>query len=346
MKLKTLTFFSVVFFQTLVKTNNFNLLSIKNTEKEIVKQDIAKNSDFFSFDNYPEILIHFFRQPKYTKSSYKCFLRHTYNHPHYAQKFLAVNFSHVNSFLSYSNKTNLPRSYIDAVISLFHQKFKSTYYVNAYAFLDFLNEFPNQISKFLNEKTEKEEKIKNIKNSIYNFLLKDFEKLKENPEKSLNEISEKIYNITLAKPDNKDVDISISKLQNTIMLFLETVITKLIWNPKDQNEIWESIKKISHQLEELLIQNIIPDIESLDGLYWTLINRFCYFLEISGTEIALNCYKIINNELTTQRSSLWTIPEREPFIRSKLNHLRQHLLNAEVKARAYQEGIITNMTTP
>lgn len=320
----------------------FPHISSKDNQKEPIKQQFTSKATSDLLDLGPEMLIHFFKQPKYSKTSITCFLRHTFNHSYYAQKFLAVNFSHLKTFLSYASKSNQPRSYIESVLSLFRQKLKSTSYINAYAFIEFLDTMPSIIQPYFDEENEKKEKLDNIKNTIQDFLINNFEDLKENTEETLQNLSEKIYETTLIKPSDKEIDISVTKLQHTVMLFLETALSKLVWSPYDQKEIWESVKHIANKLEDLLLHNIILDTDSLDELFWTLIYRFCYFLEIAGSEISINCYQLINNELTTQKSLFWTLKERELFITPKLKYLKYHLMQAEARARACQAGIIAD----
>ena len=63
--------------------------------------------------------------------------------------------------------------------------------------------------------------------------------------------------------------------------FLEIAMAKLIWSPEEHEKIWENVKAISRQLEVLIQHNILNDANDLDDLYWTLIHRFCFFLEIA-----------------------------------------------------------------
>ncbi len=316
---------------------------ITKDNKNINRKQQSDQESLFSYFNLsPKTIAHFFHQPKYSASNIKCFLRHTYNHPAYAQKFLAVNFSHVKTFLSYTDKSPQPRGYIESVLSLFKQKIKVTPYINSYACIEFLEHMPSLMQEYFNEEKEKQEKINNIKELIHEYLYSNFNRLKHDPEDTLNDMSEKIYDLTVEKP-NEETDISINKLQQTIISFLETSLNKLIWSPLDQKEIWESVKLIANQLEDLLLQNIIPNIETLDELYWTLINRFCYFLEISGNELNMESYELINNDIITQKSLLWTLKEREPHVTSKYRHLKYHLMLSEAKARAYSAGIIADV---
>lgn len=303
------------------------------TEKDANKQHIDNNNT--------NMMQFFFRQPKYTRSSIKCFLKHIYNNNKYAQNFLSLNFSHIATFLSYSNETDLPRDYIAKIMTLFGQKLKSTTYINSYAFCDLLEVLPSLIKSHFNQEKEKNCKIESFKECLYSYLLTDFKKLKENPNTALEELSNKIYNIAFRDADQSQ-DISIIKLQHAVISFLEIALSKLIWSPIDQEEVWLSVKSIAHNIEQLHNNNIIPDVYFLDQLLWSLVYRFTYFLGLAGAELSQKCYQVIQEDLATQESALWSLPEQEAFITTKLAYLEEYLLEAEIRSRAYQEGIITN----
>lgn len=289
-----------------------------------------------------EILAHFFKPIKYTHSSITCFLRHTYNHNLYASQFLAFNFSHLSSFLSYTNRSKLPYRYINSILGLFRQKLKSINYINAYAFYEFLSQLSTLTKDYFNQDSELRENKEVIKECLYSYLLNNFDQLKQNPDHALDELSEKICDITVKKISD-ETDIPLYRLQQETIMFLELGLNKLIWSPQDQEKVWESVKQIAHTIETLQTHNIIPNIEMVDELYWSLIYRFCYFLDIAGSEFNNQTYRAINKDLSTEKLGLWTLAEREPFITSKLEHLQQALLESEIKSQAYKVGIIPGM---
>jgi hypothetical protein len=292
---------------------------------------------------YTERLEVFFRPIKYTQSSIQCFLKHTFNNPNYAQRFLSLNFSHVYTFLSYTNQSELPRTYIKSVLKLFNQKLKSTTYINAYAFLELLDTMPDMLKNFFVPEKNLNDKKDLVKQCLYDFLLNNFKDLKENPDAALSSLSDKIIDITENK---KQEDISIEELQYTISQFLDTALSKFIWSPEDQQEIWESVKITAHKLESLLINNMIPNTETLDDLYWSLIHRYCYFLEMAGSELKPDCYTVMNTDLATKKLSLWYLDEQEAYITTKAERLKHSLIDAEVRSRAFHAGLITDMISP
>lgn len=307
-------------------------------DTEIQKEKQQLDAPVYKLD-IPSI---FFKQPLYTHSSIKCYLKHIYNHPKYSPNFLSLNLSHLATFLSYNQQSELPRDYTGRVLGLFAQKLKATMYINGYAFCELLGQLPVLIKDQFAVNKEKEERLRSIKECIYHYLLSEFKTLKQNPDLALEQLSQQIYDLTMGTQATQIQDISIAKLQHITHSFLEISLNKLIWSPSDQQEIWFCVKEIAHHLEALLQNNIITDIEILDELYWSLIHRFCYMLELGGAELTDECFEIMNNDLITQKFSLWNLEERETFITSKIEHVRRALLQAQIKAKAYQAGIIAS----
>jgi len=282
----------------------------------------------------------FHKQPLYTRDSVSSFLTRVYNHRHYSEKFLALNFSHVATLLSYTNQSLQPRAYIKMVLKLFSQKLKSTTFVNSYAFLELVSRMPELLRDYFPQNSEQETKDK-FKACLYDFFLNNFKDLKKDPEQSLSTLADKMYHVSRTLKNNNDLPVT--ELQQCVLQFFEISLSKLVWSPEDNIDVWDSVKSIAYTLEALMHLNAIPNAESLDELYWTLIHRFCYFLEIAGTELKQNAFEVINSDMSTQKLSLWTLEERDALITPKEYHLRQRIFEAEVRCRAWHSGLITDM---
>ena len=311
------------------------------------RASIHKHTGFTNENQYNTDRFDIFWKPvKYTQSSIKCFLKHTYNNVCYAQKFLALNFPyHIIPLLSYAQQNESPRLYSKSILDLFEQKSKSTPYINAFSFLEFLELAPKLLADYCIETYAKElYKKQAIKQSLYNFFLNDFNSLKENPEEALDRLAENVQiNIKKVRKQQKTEDISIKDFQYTVSQFLEVTLSKLIWSPKDQEAIWQSVKLLSLALEELARNNIITS-DNLDKHYWTLICRFTDdFLSIAGAELNQECYEAINKDLANEKLSLWCLEERETYITPKAEYLKRAIVSAEVRSRAFSAGLITDI---
>lgn len=285
-----------------------------------------------------QTVYHFFGLPEFTPSSFGSFIEKTYNHRDYATRFLAVNINyHLPHFYRFAQQCPLPRTYLEATTSLFNQKLKASTYLNGYSLCDFLQALPELLGPYCEPATEKQERVAIIKKCLHDFLLDHFEELKDQPDKALTDAAELVYQHL---QPGQNTDISIAKLQHGMLLFLDHALHKTIWSPRDQQEVWQCVKDISQHLETLLHRNIIADVESLDDLYWTLINRFCYFLDVAGHDLNETCYQRMSMDLAQHKLALWELAEREPFVTPKRKHLEDALLQADATRRAYQAGIM------
>lgn len=308
-------------------------LCSKDTQKGFENQYIAQTGS-------PALYDIFFRPIDFNRTSIKNFITRSYNHPAYAHNFLALNFSHIGTFLSYADQSIQPRSYAKSIFKLFGQKLKATPYVNAYALLELVQQLPALVKPLASPEAEKAAKQEEIKRCLYNFLLKNFKKLKENPDDALEQLSSNLYDISTSKNTKDDQDISVYELQKAIEQFLEIALNKVIWSPYDQQDIWLSAKEFSYKLEELLTVNGLAGTQELEELYWSLIHRFCYLLATSGSELTQDTYAAVQQDLAHEQLLLLSLKEQESFITSKREHVEQAVMAAQVTAAACQSGLI------
>jgi hypothetical protein len=127
-----------------------------------------------------------------------------------------------------------------------------------------------------------------------------------------------------------------------VLRFLEVGLSKLIWNPHEQEKTWESVKSISHHLATLMKYNIVDDLNDVDELFWTLIHRYRYFLELHNTTMPLSCYAKIKRDIRTQKLMLFELEEQEPFLQSKASCLMHTILAQEAKKRAHEYQHLRN----
>jgi hypothetical protein len=275
--------------------------------------------------------MHFLKQPKYTQASITCFLKHTYNHNYYAEKFLAFNFSHISTLLEYAKKSTLPKKYIYNILTLFNQKLSETYYVNNYAFIEFLEKLSPILKPYFNREKEKQEKILLIQKQLYELLTNNFQELKKNPEIVLKNTSEFIYNIFEADSNNQNnLDLTISDIKSELVLFLTNIISKLIWNWAEQKNTWQSVKIIAHYLTDLLDNQILNN-DQIDKLFWYLITRFVYFISLYNESLNTDFYKEIYKDLENKNLFLYKTQERENYIKTKAQYFQENIAKSEIK---------------
>ncbi len=255
-----------------------------------------------------------------------------YNNTQYTKNFLPTCLLPVIDLLEFTKGQSDPHSFACTVIGMFHQRMKDCQWENPYAFAQLLDRLPDLLSPITSPQNIEIQAIQEIIAKKY-----DAEKnvLDTHPELFIQSLSQDLY-------DYMQNHKSLSDVQNITVRFLESLCDKVIWDNKDEIYVWESFKVIGTQLETLNERGIIPDIDSLNQLLWSLVYRFCYFIELSGSGLSVDTYTKIKEDLDAQNVSFLKIEERERFMLPKKVTLELSLRLGEAKARAYSRGVLTD----
>ncbi len=74
-------------------------------------------------------------------------------------------------------------------------------------------------------------------------------------------------------------------------------------------------------MEQFLDKKLLSDVDAFDDLCWSLIHRFCYFIDIAGPDISQDTFIAIVNDIATQKLVLFAIEEQEDLMLSKKDFL-------------------------
>lgn len=262
--------------------------------------------------------------------------------PNYRREILPNNFSYLIQLLEYGCKTDQPRDYTQNVLSLFSKLLKGSEYVNSYVFGSLVEQFPRLLKKnfmyykpgspteqlALNDLDMLDRLQQTVTTCMYGKFTNEFNTFKENPDNFLDDLTKKIINAT-------SEEMSIESLRQTVVRFLELGLSKLIWSAHDNERSWESLKTMSERIASLMEVNIIDDLNDLDELFWTLVHRYCYFLDLNSTELPISFYEKVKQDISIQQLALFDLEEQESFLQSKSQCLLHTLLTQEAKKRAY-----------
>lgn len=224
---------------------------------------------------------------------------------------------------------------------------KAAPYVNAYAALDMIEKLPHLIdpyvthykfrSIFNHDNLFSLDPIDRFKKTINSMLFKkfsiNFDLFKSDPEIFLDQLSEDIAQVA-------QEEVSMQQLKQTTIRFLEVALSKLIWSPNDQTKTWDNVKSVSNQLAALLEANIVEDLDALDDLYWTLIHRYCFFIDLTSTSLNVETYDQIKNDITNSQLLLFETEEQQEYMESKAECLSRTVLLGKAKKEAYNHGLI------
>ncbi len=278
---------------------------------------------------------------KFHKSGLNCFLRHVFNNKQYPDFFMH-DMRHVGEFLQWGKDSSQQRAYVKSVFRLFDTMRRKTYCFNAWGAESFLEKLPNLIEdQFVIFKSNESVKITEMINDIlYSRFLTDFTSFQQNPNQFFDVLSQEI----IKKVNNQHEfleEVTVEEMRKIVIVFLEGLLNKLIWSSNDSIQTWDCVKKIGTHLHSLYEKNIIVDPEDLNGMYISLIERYCFFIDLSGAELPVSFFENIKKEINTVSLPFLELEEQERFLESKKERLMRALTENEVKARAREYGVIT-----
>lgn len=270
----------------------------------------------------------------FSREGVSLFLNQTFNNRDYGTEFLPYSLSHLAQFLDFAHDNKQAPEFIEGTLRLFNQKVKSAPFIAAPALERFLEKASPRFTQHLAAEPFsflQESKI---------FLSQAFrEKISFAQNDPLGFFEYVSKNLA------REVDIRITtpeRVRATCMRFLTCTTDKIIWAPSDQTQTWHSFKKLGTTFESLHQAKVIPDELDVNELYWSLVERYCYFLKLTGTRLSLETCSTIKQDLA-DRSISWLLhKEQESVLETKMERLMMAVLETEAKIHAGTQGVITD----
>lgn len=251
------------------------------------------------------------------------------------------------TLLDHGVQTHQSPVYAQSVFKLFSNIIKGAHYINATTLSHTLAQFPHHLERYFS--TVKNQRYathhtgdtgllfdqfkSTVNNMLYIKFSSEYEFFRREPEKFLEHLADNVVRIT-------QTEIEADKLRGTMIRFLELALSKIVWSPEDQEQTWESVKTIAANLGGLFEHTILEDVNDLDDLFWSLIHRYTYFIEITGSSLSVPFFEYIKNDIHQSNLLFLNLEEQDEFIESKRRYLQRVLMQAEVKARAFEKGIL------
>lgn len=267
--------------------------------------------------------------------------------PQYKKEVLPNDFSYISHLITFGTTRNQPPAYLRSVIKMFSNMLKSSNYVNAYAFSELLQEMPAIVNPYfafplssryitnsaLYDASFADRFAATIHSALYIKFSTEYESFRQNPDLFLRTISADI--VSLAQEEVEQ-----AQIRQSIIRFCEIALSKLIWHPSEQEKTWDITKRIATQLATLLEHNILDDTNDLDDLYWTLLNRYCYFMEVAALDMPESYYSALKNDIRSNKIVLFELPEQDFIVEPKLSYMQRSIMEAEVRAYGFQHGLL------
>jgi hypothetical protein len=276
----------------------------------------------------------FFTNIEFTHSGISSFFNHTFNRKEYGTEFLPHNFTHLAQFIEYGQQAGQSKEFTEGVLRLFNQKLKMSSYVSAPAFERLLVQ---SSPYFEHQLAQKDFSLwKEIKTSLMTTFKTRFSYLQQNPMGFFDDISKDIaqkVSLQITTPD---------RVRYSLLRMLTSSCDKVVWSPSDQEQTWASFKTIGSSIERLHNKKVIPDDLDTNDLYWSLVERYAYFLDLVGSQLTLETCEKIKQDIREHKITWLQAPEQETGLQTKVERLAEVLLETEAKIRAGSFGLITD----
>lgn len=273
-------------------------------------------------------------------------IQHQMRTPAYIKEILPNDFSHLPHLLEIGTTNQQPPLYLLSVIKLFTNPLKRSPYVNAVAFSKLLEDLPSLLLPYFAFPVSRTymsdpslydvafaDRFKiTVNGTLYAKFSTEYESFRQDPAAFLRTISTDIT--TLAQEEMNQ-----EQIRQSLIRFCEIALSKLIWDPAAHEATWTTTKRIGEQLARLLECNILDDTNDLQDLHETLLNRYCYFIDITATDMPSSFFAAIRNDLKSNDIILFALAEQDGIFESKLAYMQRTLIEAETAAYRHQAGL-------
>ena len=273
-----------------------------------------------------DLFSYFLRPIDFSKEGIAHYFKYTYNHDTYTE-YLPYNFSHMIQFLEFGQTHDQNEAYAKSIIKLFLQKIKGCDFVSSYSLITSMPKLADSLAPYIEKKEAGflEELQKNLKVRFSKIFSTYYSYFQKNPDAFLEALSEQIAKKTNEVQTQQHIDVE--QIRKDVLRFLETCISKLVWDPTDAYDAWIAINEIATQTEQFLDKKLLSDVDAFDDICWSLIHRFCYFIDVSSENISQEIFIQIINDIHTEKLILFEVEEQEDLIVHKKDFVLNKIKN-------------------
>ncbi|MBI2344806.1 hypothetical protein HYV10_01900 [Candidatus Dependentiae bacterium] len=291
----------------------------KNKDDVIIEQQEQSNSSPLT-RHEADLVTYFCKPVEFTPEGIAYYFKYIYNHPEYIN-YLPYNFSHMIQFLQYGIESGQNEAYAASVIKMFLQKVKAAPYIEAESFVNFMAEFPKVIKPYLEKKQAdflSEMQIV-LKNKLSEMFARYFNVFQKNPDTFMSSLAEQIAKQTSQSVTQQHIEVE--QIKKDVQRFFEICANKLIWSSRDDIQTWYCCNRLAHECQICLENSVLCDANALDDMCWSIIHRYCYFVDLSKDTLSKDFYAQVLHDLQTKPLLLTTLEEQEQLMISKRDHL-------------------------
>lgn len=173
-----------------------------------------------------------------------------------------------------------------------------------------------------------------------------FDLFQSAPDKFVADLSKTLSHHTAAKNSWTDMAPEIEwreRLRNTTVRFVETMLSKTVWDQNAHEGIWNSVMRSANSIYQLATYKIVGHMDELDLIYGALNDRFCWYLDFTGGKFPVSFYEEIEDDISRGAAFYLELGEQDEGIRTKKELLTESVLRAKTKAIAASKGFLLDV---
>ncbi len=280
------------------------------------------------------------------------YVKEIYNKEGFADV-LSQDGTHIIEFLELADEMGLSAEQVCVVVRLFYNKMKSCEIVDDTMLSQVLRRMPRLLEpyfKVTNHQHHAENESRAFSRRIEHALLMrftmDYDRFHATPDQFLTDLSRELTDLyKRCQQDDiqskNDQSANVERLRSIVLRLSELMLSKVWWGMYSRDGIWRSFLELENGLHQLAVRRIIDHRDDLDDVQWTLLKRFCYFLDLEAQMLPVCLFDEIENDIEQGVVQFLEMPEQDSGITTKKELLRATMLSAKTRALAYQQGVIT-----
>lgn len=276
----------------------------------------------------------------FNKGGLTKFLQGVFNRREYALDVMPHDLSHFVQCFDYAQNRFGKRMHGRHVIRIFTHKLRAVPYMNDKAFLAMLDDVFPIMQRYMDNAEQKiASSMKlSINKMLYDTFLAQFEQFKASPQNFFDSLANDIT-ATLYDPQTCYGDISIDEFRRAFTRFLEIGVSKIVWHAEDGLDTWKSVKEIATRLERMTDAKMF-DSDELYELHDTLLERYCYFLDIVALDMKPDFFEELKRTIAADALILLDDEALELCLETRRDRINNLLQECAFKVCAANQGFV------
>lgn len=271
------------------------------------------------------------------RDTFDNFLMGTFNHPAYTYNFLPRCMAHITDMLSLGRGIKQESEFVESVFSLFHLKLKECTWINDRALAQLFEQFPDLLAPAFAQ--ARNVPVQVIEERLAQELAMGTPADADEAQKYFGELAKRI----VADLDACTVG-SYQSLRTTFLRFVEGACDRVIWDPGEGIQTWQSFKDLVAKTQHLHALGYLGDEDALNSVLWSLSARYVYFIQSCGSNLSDECLSQIISELALNSVDALKIAEQEGAMTSK-HHLLARTVDVCIKQRQLSEKVHSSISS-